>query len=107
MFGIERRKHFRFSTDVPVRLGLAGDAGANGQLGARAKDLSLGGSRLLLDGLPDWKFSEVFGRRAQLRVELDLGRYGKCLFAARPVHVSAGEGGCEVALHARMRHSHS
>ncbi len=97
MFGIERRKHFRFDLEVPARLGLVG-CGPDGQLGARAKDLSLGGACLALEGFPDWKFSEVFGRRARLSVELDLGKHGQCLFAARPVRVFAGSEGCDVAL---------
>lgn len=97
MFGIERRKHFRFDVEVPARLGPVG-CGPDGQLGARARDLSLGGACLTLDGLPDWKFSEVFGGRTRLSVELDLGKGGQCLFAARPVRVSAGSEGCEVAV---------
>jgi len=99
MFGVERRRDYRVGMDVPVAIGIAGtEARGGGLLGARLVDLSSRGALLRLDGLPRWRFSEVLGRNAKMRVDLDLRRYGPLSLVAGLERISARQDSCEVAV---------
>jgi hypothetical protein len=97
LFGIERRKHFRFELDLPASLALVGHE-ASGRLGARATELSQGGAQVCLAGLPHWSLRDAAGRQARFLLDLELGQGRTCRFEARPIRVMAMESGCRLAL---------
>ena len=97
MFWIERRRHFRYESDIALSIRPAGDDDYS-QLGAAGIDLSMGGVRILLDGLPAWKINESIGRDARYDLELDLRSHGSCRLQGRPVRVVLREHSCELSM---------